>query len=187
MRNNMASTNQPAPQEGQEIVLNYVLEDLRDRANMGLEKYGTYLKTHNGRSALWDSYQEALDLCMYLRQKILEETRDLEHENQMLRASLGELLEQYELSDSTYWHEEIIDRAYNALGDIDRAIMPICYDCGLSYRYFPLDNNVPDKIWEVITPSDHKEGGLLCANCVMHRLSRLSNPPVYVRMIPVWD
>jgi len=35
-------------------------------------KYHTYLLTHNGRDALIDAYQEALDLAMYLRQAIEE-------------------------------------------------------------------------------------------------------------------
>jgi hypothetical protein len=67
-----ASTPQPAPTDGQYVVLPYVLQDLEDRAEMGKEKYGTYLQTHNGRSALLDAYQEALDLVMYLRQALLE-------------------------------------------------------------------------------------------------------------------
>jgi hypothetical protein len=50
---------------------------LKDRAEAGKKKYGVYLQTHNGRDALWDAYQEALDLVMYLRQRILEdESRD---------------------------------------------------------------------------------------------------------------
>jgi len=36
-------------------------------------KYGTVLKTHNGRNALMDAYQEALNLCMYLKQALLEQ------------------------------------------------------------------------------------------------------------------
>ena len=39
---------------------------------LGLERYGTKLQTFNGRDALWDAYQEALDLVMYLRQAIME-------------------------------------------------------------------------------------------------------------------
>jgi hypothetical protein len=55
-----------------EMVLGYVVHDIGERARMGERKYGTVLRTHNGRDALWDAYQEALDLCMYLRQEILE-------------------------------------------------------------------------------------------------------------------
>jgi hypothetical protein len=39
---------------------------------MGRRKYGTALEANNGRDALMDAYQEALDLAMYLRQAIAE-------------------------------------------------------------------------------------------------------------------
>lgn len=68
-----ASKYQPAPTEGQSVVLHTVMADLQERAEVGREKYGTYLMTNNGRNPLWDAYQEALDLAMYLRQKLLEE------------------------------------------------------------------------------------------------------------------
>ena len=67
-----ASEHQPAPQEGEIIVVDVVLDDIRERAETGKLKYGTYLQTNNGRDALWDAYQEALDGVMYLRQEILE-------------------------------------------------------------------------------------------------------------------
>ena len=44
-----------------------VLADIQARVEMGMEKYGTKLQTFNGRDALWDAYQEAIDLAMYLR------------------------------------------------------------------------------------------------------------------------
>jgi hypothetical protein len=43
---------------------------------MGKAKYGTELKTHNGRKALVDAYQEALDLCLYLKQALMEAQND---------------------------------------------------------------------------------------------------------------
>jgi len=66
------TTQEPPPCTGDEIVLAHVIADLSDRAQQGKAKYGTYLCTNNGRDALFDAYQEALDLCMYLRQAILE-------------------------------------------------------------------------------------------------------------------
>jgi hypothetical protein len=68
-----ASKHQPDPKQGEQVVVDIVLADIRERAETGKEKYGTYLQTNNGRSALWDAYQEAIDLVMYLRQKLLEE------------------------------------------------------------------------------------------------------------------
>jgi len=50
-----------------------VIQDMRDKDKNGFLKYGTRLQGFNGRSALRDAYQEALDLAVYLRQKIWEE------------------------------------------------------------------------------------------------------------------
>lgn len=67
-----ATEHQPHPKPGKQVVLGYVLADLSARAETGKQKYGVYLETFNRRDALWDAYQEALDLVMYLRQEILE-------------------------------------------------------------------------------------------------------------------
>lgn len=69
---NAAAVPQPAPQGDGWIILHAVTQDLKDRAEAGRAKYGTYLRAYNGRDALMDAYQEALDLCMYLRQAIAE-------------------------------------------------------------------------------------------------------------------
>jgi hypothetical protein len=49
-----------------------VTTDLRKRAEIGKERYGTYLQPFNGRDALLDSYEEALDLATYLMQAVVE-------------------------------------------------------------------------------------------------------------------
>lgn len=49
-----------------------VILDMQERDKTGREKYGTPLQTFNGRDALIDAYQEALDLVVYLRQAIEE-------------------------------------------------------------------------------------------------------------------
>jgi hypothetical protein len=49
-----------------------VVADIKDRKFMGLAKYGAILQAQNGRNALIDAYQEALDLACYLRQMIAE-------------------------------------------------------------------------------------------------------------------
>ena len=67
-----AATPQPPPTGDGPRVLDLVLADLTARAEVGREKYGTYLRAGNGRDALMDAYQEALDLCMYLRQAMME-------------------------------------------------------------------------------------------------------------------
>ena len=68
-----ATAKQPAPKGSGNPILGMVLADLTNRALEGKEKYGEPLKAHNGRNALWDAYQEALDLAMYLRQAIEEQ------------------------------------------------------------------------------------------------------------------
>ena len=68
----IADTPQPPPTGTGPAVLPLVLDDLRMRAEAGKLKYGTLLRANNGRDALMDAYQEALDLCMYLRQAMLE-------------------------------------------------------------------------------------------------------------------
>lgn len=49
-----------------------LVEDLKARANMGLEKYGTFLRINNGRRAIVDLYQELQDALMYSMQARLE-------------------------------------------------------------------------------------------------------------------
>ena len=62
---------QPIPNDGPAI-WDLVIEDMRQRDRVGLERYRTRLQAHNGRDALRDAYEECLDLCVYLRQAIAE-------------------------------------------------------------------------------------------------------------------
>ena len=89
MLDSKAATPQPAPHSGKVTVIDYVLADMAERAAMGVQKYGTHLQTHNGRDALWDAYQEAMDLCMYLRQAILE--RDIDEPELCNRTGCNEI------------------------------------------------------------------------------------------------
>lgn len=71
----------PAPERAdQPAVWDLVIADMEARDRVGRERYGTPLQPHNGRDALVDAYQEALDLVVYLRQAI--------HERDALRAGL---------------------------------------------------------------------------------------------------
>ena len=49
-----------------------VMVDMAGRDKLGRERYGTPLQPHNGRDALRDAYEEALDLAVYLRTAIYE-------------------------------------------------------------------------------------------------------------------
>lgn len=66
---------QPAPTPNlseKPAVWDLVMDDFSARDREGRRKYGTPLQPHNGRDALVDAYQEALDLAVYLRQAIYE-------------------------------------------------------------------------------------------------------------------
>jgi len=69
-----AIKEEPRPEGSGVDVTNLVKEDLEERAKEGEQKYGERLTTFNGRDALIDAYQEALDLALYLRQ-LIQETR----------------------------------------------------------------------------------------------------------------
>lgn len=68
----MPVTNQHAPTPSSGDCWRLVIEDMEARRRLGIARYGTPLQPHNGRDALVDAYQEALDLAVYLRQAIAE-------------------------------------------------------------------------------------------------------------------
>lgn len=61
----------PVPNE-RKPVWELVMADMAARDAVGRERYGTPLQSFNGRDALVDAYQEALDQVVYLRQAIEE-------------------------------------------------------------------------------------------------------------------
>jgi len=62
----------PRPAVESKAIWDLVIEDMHKRDEMGTKKYGTRLRAFDGRDPLWDAYQEALDLVVYLRQAIFE-------------------------------------------------------------------------------------------------------------------
>lgn len=65
--------DQPLPTpNGSTDIQSLVIADIVARRELGIERYGTPLQAHNGRDALRDAYEEAIDLAMYLRQAIEE-------------------------------------------------------------------------------------------------------------------
>lgn len=65
--------DQPMPDKNNHpAVWDLVVEDIKQRDEIGIERYGTRLQPFNGRNPLIDAYQEALDLVVYLRQAIYE-------------------------------------------------------------------------------------------------------------------
>jgi hypothetical protein len=70
---NPATSGQPAPAKADgPPIWDLVIADMKARDHVGRERYGRPLQAGNGRDALVDAYQEALDLAVYLRQAIEE-------------------------------------------------------------------------------------------------------------------
>lgn len=64
---------QPDPVKNASVpIWELVIADMRERDHVGRERYGTPLQANNGRDALVDAYDEALDLAVYLKQVIVE-------------------------------------------------------------------------------------------------------------------
>lgn len=70
----LCRTPQPDP-IGNDLaeIADLVLADMAERKRIGMERYGVPLQPFNGRNALWDAYEEVLDLAVYLRQQIEED------------------------------------------------------------------------------------------------------------------
>lgn len=66
----------PIVEHGPVGILPLVIHDMKQRGEMGMKKYGRPLTANNGRDALRDAYEEAMDLCQYLRQAIEERGSD---------------------------------------------------------------------------------------------------------------
>ena len=55
----------------------------------------------------------------------------------------------------------------------EQHVVPVCEDCGMPYESFLLDVTLSDEQWLAIHPSGRD--GLLCAQCIVARASRLTN------------
>lgn len=65
--------DQPLPiQNDAPDIQSQVIADIEERRQLGISRYGTALQPNNGRDALRDAYEEAIDLAMYLKQAIIE-------------------------------------------------------------------------------------------------------------------
>lgn len=64
---------QPTPKPNNtQPIHEQVIDDIKRRAEVGKQNYGTYLQVGNGRDSLLDAYEEAQDKALYLKQAILE-------------------------------------------------------------------------------------------------------------------
>jgi len=72
-----AATPEPMSTVGIDEVFPELIKDLESRRQLGIEKYGHPLQTHNGRDPLIDAYQERLDDVVYTKQFLMErDSRD---------------------------------------------------------------------------------------------------------------
>ena len=53
-------------------VLPHLEQDIKERKQLGLIKYGVELKPFNGRNTVLDMYEEALDLTFYSKCNVME-------------------------------------------------------------------------------------------------------------------
>lgn len=53
-----------------------IVDNLRERTEIGIERYGHPLETWNGRDATVDAYEESLDLLQYLKQRCMQHPTD---------------------------------------------------------------------------------------------------------------
>lgn len=72
-RANRDGDTQPLPiPNDRTAIQDLVIADILSRKKLGVRRYGSALQAGNGRDALRDAYEEALDLAVYLRQVIEE-------------------------------------------------------------------------------------------------------------------
>lgn len=83
-----ATRQQPAPTPGRENVTEALVAAILARAEIGAEKYGVRLETHNGRDALVDLFQEQLDAAQYTMQALME-WDEMEQELRALRQDVA--------------------------------------------------------------------------------------------------
>lgn len=56
----------------QTTIFDLVHRDLALRDRLGWQQHGKPLLPHDGKDSLWEAYEEALDLAVYLRKAIAE-------------------------------------------------------------------------------------------------------------------
>lgn len=65
--------DQPLPTVNEEtFIQDRVVSDIEARKAVGIQRYGTALQPFNGRDAIQDAYEEAMDLTVYLKQVLVE-------------------------------------------------------------------------------------------------------------------
>jgi hypothetical protein len=85
--------DQPLPVPGRACVQDRLVAEILARRELGVQRYGSPLMTHNGRDALRDAWEEAIDLAAYLTQMVMERddtTQTVEQLDRWLTRHSGE-------------------------------------------------------------------------------------------------
>jgi hypothetical protein len=95
------STPEPPPiANNNPSIHDLVIQDMQDRKQFGLDKYGTILQACNGRKTVVDLHQELLDAVVYSRSLI-------EEQNAIIKALLLMCQQYLSISkdnDLSHWH-----------------------------------------------------------------------------------
>lgn len=67
-KNRPEDQQMPVHKPDQPSMHDLLIEEVNKRKQLGLSRYGTILQANNGRDALQDAIEEAIDLCVYLMQ-----------------------------------------------------------------------------------------------------------------------
>lgn len=118
-----ATTHEPPPRPGRGDLWHDVIRDMEARREAGIERYGTPLQARNGRDALVDAYQEALDLVVYLRQVIVERA-----EESRLRAGVEGVVRTYLLPQAASAQYIQADAPAPTDGALVRVLELMCRD-----------------------------------------------------------
>lgn len=60
----------------EDTVLDQIVQDMRERNDIGTQRYGGPLLAHDGRNSMVDAYQELLDALVYTRKALMELPED---------------------------------------------------------------------------------------------------------------
>lgn len=91
----LVNRRQPQPHGIGAPVGERLIELIRERTKLGMEKYGEPLTTHNGRDSMLDALQESIDLNQYLMQALMELEGEVKRLSEEQIGSLATFLLEY--------------------------------------------------------------------------------------------
>ena len=72
-----------------------LVDGIEARKDLGLERYNVYLQMDNGRCPIVDSFQEGLDMMLYLNQEYQEKFPKTQDEDAVTQAELDEIVKDF--------------------------------------------------------------------------------------------